>query len=345
MFSSQIPLKPLGQFCHRLATATNAGLQDRKIWADEAQRGSPAQRQAAAAIRDQLAVGTTLTDALGTSGGYYPTLFRQMAEVGELSGRLGEIYLRLAQHYDRLLVARRDFQGRLFWPMFQLIVALATIGALIWIMGILPINNTPGGKQFDMLGWGLVGTSGLIKYLNILILIAIGVFLSHKALRHGYGWARSLQRLVTDLPLVGGPLKTLALSRFTWALQLVLDTPMDLRKALPLALQATGNHFYTQHSTEIVLRIQQGQTLTQSLAATGAFPREFLDNLAVGEDSGRLVETMERQAVEYEERAGSAIAILAQFAGYAIWLLVAAFIITMIFRIFSSYVDTLNSLM
>ncbi|TWU21281.1 type II secretion system F family protein [Bythopirellula polymerisocia] len=343
-FSNRISLKALSQFCHRLATATNAGIQDRKIWTDEAGRGSASQRQNAATVRDELAMGNSITEALQSTGGYYPPLFRKMIEVGEVSGRLGEIYKRLGRHYDRVLSARRDFWQRLIWPLFQLGIALLVIGLLIWIMGMIPGDPTSPGSHIDILGLGLIGTSGLMKYLSILLFIAVLILLVVKSILNGALWARKLQRLTLQIPVLGDALKTLALAKFTWALQLVLDTPMDLRKALPLALHSTGSEHYSEHSQEIVQRIEQGQSITQSLASTGIFPSDLLDNIAVGEESGRLVETMERQAIEYEERAGSAIAILAQFAGYAIWALVAVFIIVMIFRIFSFYVNTINSL-
>jgi type II secretory pathway component PulF len=337
-------LKSLAQFCHRLATATNAGIQDRKIWSDEASRGSFAERRTAAQVRDQLAIGRSITDALPATGEYYPLLFRQMVEVGEVSGRLGEIYKRLARHYDRVLASRRAFLSRITWPLMQLGIALFVIGLLIWILGMLPVNQTAAGVQVDTLGWGLIGNRGLVIYVNALMLVGICVFLFAMALQRGSAWTRSVQRIITTLPVVGGAFKTLALARFTWALQLVLDTPMDIRKALMLALNATGNDYFARHAHAVAHNIQAGRTVTQALAMTGVFPNDLLDSIAVGEESGRLVETMEREAKEYEERSGTAIAILAQAAGYAIWLLVAAFIIMMIFRMFASYVGMLQGL-
>ncbi len=343
-FSPRISLKALSQLCYRLATATNAGIQDRKIWSDEAGRGSSAQRQVAAKVRDELALGNSIADAMQKSGEFYPPLFRKMIEVGQVSGRLGEIYKRLGKHYERVLSARRAFWQRLIWPMLQLGIALFVIGILIYVLGILPINNTAEGTQVDMLGWGLVGTAGLIKYLNILLLLGVAIFFVVESVRRGATWARKLHSLTLQIPVLGDALKTLALAKFTWAMQLVLDTPMDLRQALPLALQATGIDTYSRHSQDVVDRIQRGLSMTQALASTGEFPSDLLDNIAVGEESGRLVETMQRQAEEYEERSGTAIALIAQFAGYAIWVLVAVFIIVMIFRLFSFYVNTINSL-
>ena len=343
MLSPRIRIKPLAQLCHRLATATKAGIEDRKIWRDEAQRGSRSQRSFAEHISTELAGGSSITEALNGTGDYYPPLFRQLVSVGDLSGQLDLTYRRLATHYDRTLQTRREFLSRLAWPLMQLGIALLVVGLLIWIMGMLPVNNSTSGEGFDIIGFGLVRTSGLVVYLNILIFLGIALFLFIEMARRGVAWTRRLQRATVNIPLLGGALKTLALARFTWALRLVLDTPMDLRKALPLALNASGNDYYAQCESEVAMRIEQGQSIHAAFAATGVFPVELLDNIAVGEEGGRLVEVMERVSADYEERAGNAMSMLAQVAGYAIWLLVAGLIIAMIFQLFSGYLGVLNN--
>ena len=342
--SPRIRLKPLAQLCYRLATATGAGIEDRKVWRSEAERGSRSQQRKISQVAEDLAAGRSITDALRSTGKFFPPLFRQMVEVGEMSGRLDRTYGRLSKHYEHSLKVRRDFMGSLAWPLLQLAMAIGVIGLMIWIMGMLPVNKGPKGMQADILGLGLIGTRGLVIYVNVLIVIGIALLLLLEAFRRGIGWTRSLQRTALLIPVIGGALKTLALSRFTWALQLVLDTPMDLRRALPLALEATGNDYFASEGPGVALRIEQGQSLHAALTATGVLPVELLDNIAVGEESGRLVETMERQSKEYQERAAIAISILAQAAGYLVWLIVAGMIITMIFRIFSFYVGTINSL-
>ncbi len=344
-FSSRIRLKPLAQLCHRLATATSAGLDDRRIWNDEAKRGSRSQRSHLRMISEQLDRGISISDALSATGEFFPPLFRQMAIVGETSGQHGQTYKRLAQYYERTLAARRAFFGKLAWPAFQLGMALAVIGLLIWIMGMLPINTGPKGIQVDMLGWGLVGTRGLVTYGNILVMIGVGLLLLWQAARRRMRWTRRLQSAALRIPVLGPALKTLALSRFTWAMHLVLDTPMDLRRALPLALETTGNDHYARHGAIVAQRIEQGEEIHTALAATGVFPTDLLDAVAVGEQSGSLVESMSRLSHDYQERAALAIGVLAQIAGYVVWLLVAGFIIMMIFRLFSFYTGQIEQLL
>jgi len=339
-FSSRIRLKPLAQLCHRLAIATSAGIEDFKVWKDEAARGSRSQQQQLELVVAKLNSGAALPQALASTGDYFPPLFRQMVEVGDVSGQLDVTYKRLAQHYDRTLAAKKAFMGQLAWPMFQFGIAVLVVGLLIWIMGMLP--TAPGGEPTDILGLGLIGNSGLFKYVNGLIVVGIVVFLLIEALRRGAAWIQPLQHAVVQIPVVGQAFQTLALARFTWAFQLVLGTSMDLRKALPLVLDATGNHYYSRFGPEVAMRIEQGQDISSALAMTGVFPQELLENIAVGEESGKLAEQMSRLSREYQERAGTAIGILAQVAGYLVWMLVAGMIILLIFRIFSMYVGAIN---
>jgi type IV pilus assembly protein PilC len=343
MFSPRIRLKSLAQFCRRMATATHAGLEDRKIWRSEGERGASSQRAAVTQVSDALSRGDSVGDALATTGEYFPVMFRQIVTLGDSTGQLDRAYRRLAEHYEHMLVTRRNLLSALAWPAIQLGLALSVIGVVIWISSFLKLK-TIDGEPLDMFGFGLVGNRGLMIYLSILIFFAICVLLFIEATRRGVLWTRGLQRGMLKLPMIGGALQTLAMARFTWALQLVFDTSMDLRKALPLALDATGNDYYRQQGPQIASNIGRGMTLHQALAETGAFPRELLDAIAVGEQSGMLSETMQRQSNEYRDRAAVAISVIAQVLGYIVWAAVAALIVMLIFRVFGAYIGQIEKL-
>lgn len=343
LLSPRIGLKSLAQLCHRLATATSAGLDDRRIWRSEADRGGRAQREAVRQVSDALARGESIAAALAPTGEYFPGMFRQIVAIGDASGQLDNAYKRLAQHYDHMLAARRALRSALAWPLIQLSVATLTIGFVIWISATLRLRNADG-EPLDMFGLGLTGTSGLVTYILIVLGVIIGAWLLLRATRRGALWTQATQRAALRVPGMGDAFKTLALARFTWAMQLVLDTSMDLRTALPLALEASGNAAFARLGPEVARSIQSGMTLYEALAVAGDFPADLLDAISVGEQSGMLAETMQRQAKEYEERSATAINLLGQTLGYLVWALVAGLIILLIFRVFSTYVGTINSL-
>jgi len=330
----------LAALCRRAGISLEAGIDVRKVWQREAERGPWQVRPAAREIRDAVARGDSVADGMARSGRSFPPLLRQMVKAGERSGGLPEVLKRMSEHYDHRVKLRRMFLASLAWPLFQLGVALFVVGLLIWITGFLAERR--GGEPIDLLGFGLTGDEGLLRYLLLVqmaIIVLAGIFW---ALRRGFFWTRPLQRAVLYLPVVGPALTTLSLARMAWTLHLTLNVEMNLRRVMPLALLSTGNDYYTRHIDRVVADLTAGREIHEALRATGAFPREFLSTVEIGENSGQLVEAMQHLSTDYEARARQSLAVLTQLAGFAVWALVAAFIITLIFRLATFYLNTLS---
>jgi type II secretory pathway component PulF len=342
IFSARIGQKELAQLCRRLATGLTSGVDARQVWSREAAGyASAAFRRRLDHVSDAINHGSTVSDALVDTGDYFPTLFRELINVGEHTGKLAEVCRHLAEHYEHQIRLRRQFLAAIAWPVLQLSAALGVIGLVILIMGFLP--NDEHGKPIDILGLGLVGGSGFMIYLFVLAMAAFITWMSIQAVRRGALWVRPLQYVLMKVPVLGPSLQTLAIAKLAWSMQLTLETEMSVLKSLPLSLRSTRNAFYTDHSDEIVQSIRAGSDITSALADTKAFPREFLDSLAVGEHSGRLPETLALLSTEYQDRAQRALATLTMLAGFGVWLLVAAMIIMMIFRVAGFYLNTLNN--
>ncbi len=88
-------------------------------------------------ISDAVNQGESLSDALAPTGDYFPTIFREMAEVGEQTGHLDSVFAQLADHYEAQVKMRRTFYAAIAWPVIQLVLSLGVIGLAIWLMGVL----------------------------------------------------------------------------------------------------------------------------------------------------------------------------------------------------------------
>jgi type IV pilus assembly protein PilC len=132
------------------------------------------------------------------------------------------------------------------------------------------------------------------------------------------------------------------MARLSWAMQVTLNSGMDLRKALAMSLASTHNVVYTRHTDAILRDIRNGHSVHEAFTATGAFPYDFLDALQVGEDSGRLSETMAHMAQEYQDQARLAMNTLTILFGLMVTALIAAVIIFLIFRVASFYIGVIN---
>ena len=178
--------------------------------------------------------------------------------------------------------------------------------------------------------------------MTFLAVMGVLFWLIRRAIGRGMIWTKPIQRLVLQLPGIGRSLQTLALARLAWSLHVTLEAGMDLRLALKLSLRSTRNARYIDQIPQIDAEISQGHSIHEAFSHAGGYPSDFLDTLAVGEDSGKLVESMGILARQYQDQARAALAILAMMAGWAVWAAVAGLIIFLIFRMFSFYLNALG---
>lgn len=340
VYEPRLSSKALSELCHRLALEADAGIDIRRTWQREAETARPRFRGQFAHVRDAVAGGDSLTEAMIGTGRMFPALMLEMVHVGEQTGTLGHVFARLAEHYRRQHQMQRAFLVAIAWPVFQLVAAIVVIGLVIWVLGVIAQRND--GRPIDILGLGLIGNRGLLIYVNLVIVFGLCLAGLIFAMRRGMLWTRPLQRTLIRLPGVGPCLRRLALARLTWALHLTLGAALDLRRVVPLVLRATGNDYYEQHTERAVALVATGHPLYQALGHTGAFPPEFIDALEVAEESGQTVESMERLSRRYEEEADAALRTLTTLLGFAVWAVVAALIIFMIFRIAAFYIGAIQ---
>jgi type II secretory pathway component PulF len=341
MFSPRISANQLIGLCRRMSTALEAGIDARTAWTREAGRATGALKRRLLDISDGINQGYSLSDSLPPTGDYFPTIFREMIAVGEQTGHIDSVFAQLADHYQTQVTMRRTFLAAIAWPGIELLLSLGVVGLAIWLSGLL--RSMTGNQKFDLLGLGLVGTHGLMIYLTILAIAGGSLWLFVRALSRGLIWIRPIQRLFLRLPGLGRALQTLALSRLAWTMHLTMNTSMDACRAIELSIRSTQNARYTDKIPEITTDIMAGSSIHEAFVQTRVFPADFLDTLAVGEQSGKVVESMGNLARQYQDRARMAMAAIAVIAGIGVIILIAGLIVALIFRIFiTSYLGPIN---
>jgi type II secretory pathway component PulF len=335
--ASRIALKPLSEVCRRTAVSHAAGLDARSIWKREAENGGATKRRQFKKVSEAIDNGATLADALNETDLYLPQLVRDMVHVGEESGKIDEALNRLGEYYEHMRNVQRAFFAGIAWPMIQFMMAVLLVGFVIWVAGYFQSR----GVDLDMVGFGLSGTSGALIYFAVVGVMFVGIFLFFRSLIHGRLSAIVMTPLM-KLPVVGPWLQLMAMSRMTWALGMSVESGMAAKKCADIALRSTQNRYYIQHSKAIKQSIGRGETLFDAFNATGAFREDFLDSVSVGEESGRLGESMTTLSRQYEQQGKVAMQALALAAGVGVWITVAAIIIFFIFRFAMFYVGLIQ---
>lgn len=339
MFSPRIPHKPLADLCRNLASLLASGVPILKSLQSAGRNTSDARaRRAMQVIEIDLRRGDDVVTAVA-SRAEFPPLAAQMIGVAEQTGQLPEVLRHLSEHYDNLVKMRRLFLAGIAWPMIQLVAAILIIAFLILILGIVGDST---GKTIDVLGWGLIGPSGAVIWLTITFGTMFALFVTYKVASASTSGKRTLDPWLLKIPVVGNCLRAFALSRFSWALALTQQTGMGLDKCLDVSLRATSNGAFIGEIPRVVAMVRAGEELADSLRATGLFPETYLQAVEVADHSGTIPESLERLSPELEADARRSLSALTVAAGTLVWLLVAAFIIFLIFSLASFYIGMLN---
>jgi type IV pilus assembly protein PilC len=333
LFSSRVPLKPLAEFLRRLGMSLETGIDIRRALESEARRTPDPLRQRVEKLRNMVDGGSSLTAAMNATGKFFPALVRELVGVGEQTGHLPEVLKELTAHYDEQMALRRMFMSAISWPMLEFGFALLVVGFLIWFSGF---------AGTDLLGLGLRGDWGLFVYISTLVVLSISGFFLYRAIASGKAWTAPVQRMANSLPIIGGALRDLAVARFAWTLHMTLSVAVEVKRALSLSLASTQNVVFMDREPAILEVVGKGHPISEALAAARLFPTELLNAVQVGEESGRLAETLAVVARQQLEAARRTFSFLTKVAGRGVWVFVVIVMILLIARLFGGYLDTLN---
>lgn len=337
----QISTQALAVFSRSMARMLEAGVDIRKSLQTSSQQSRDSRLATSAQrVQKSIASGLSLAESIGEEGELYPSLFRDLVNVGELTGTAPEVFASLAKYYDARVQQVREFRSQIAWPVIQLIAAVGIVGLLIFILGILP--PLEDGKPFDVLGLGLYGASGATTwFLGWLAAAAFGFFAWKFAANHTAG-QMALHPILLHIPVIGTCMQSFAISRFSWCFALTQQAGMSLRPSLECSLKATANGAFIAAEPMIWQVLKDGESMTDALTASQLFPVEYLQVVATAEETGTVPEQLDRLSHLFDEDARRAMSRLTMLFSGAIWLCVTGLIIFFIFRIAMLYVGTIN---
>ncbi len=343
MFSRTLPLKSLAIFCRSLSTLFETGVSARKSFQIAGEKAShPALRRATYKIREDIEAGSDISSSMEDCD-VFPDLMVGMVSVAEQTGSLPEILKGLAEHYENMIRMRKNFYGAIAWPVFQFLMAIFVIAGLILLLGW--IADQQGGQAIDVLGWGLTGTSGALIWLGSVFGTLFAIFLGYKFLKASFAGQKYLDDILMKIPVVGYCMQSFAIARFSWAYHLTQEAGMPVDESIKASMRATNNGAFMGQGPRIIYWIEQGETVTEALRESQLFPTDVIEMIHVGETSGTVPEMLHRLGPQFEDQARRSLETLAGALGWLVWVIVAGFIIFVIFSVMFWYIGIIQELL
>lgn len=337
---AKISMSLAARFFRRLAVGYKAGLDLRKLVERESRSGPEAFKFHLGRIVQDLTQGETLAESMKRTDGYFNGLQCTIVQAGEAGGRLEQAFENLAEHYEQNVQFRRNFMVAIAWPMFELFAAVCIIGLLILAMGWVAGFSKAEPIDWFELGW--TSTQYFAAYVAIVFLITfVMTFIIVGTMKGWFGLTPL--RIAKRLPVLGGLIDRIALSRFAWAIEVTFEAGINVVEATRMALRATQNWYYTRLETRIVDLLAAGNELYKALGATNAFSEEFLMLLENGEITGQIPESMEKVARQYREEILARMKVIAVAMFFVVLGIVAiAIIICIITLVKKLYIDMIQ---
>jgi type IV pilus assembly protein PilC len=217
----------------------------------------------------------------------------------------------------------------LIWPLIEYFGAIFVITLLIFIMGMI-------GTQ-DVLGWGLTGTKGALIFLGGMMAFTAVLFFGYRYIRDTPAMQAKVEAFLLPIPILGSCFRTFALQRFCSALYMTNEAGFDSGEMVRSSLRAATNQRYLDIANDSCKQVRKGREISEVLAVHGTrlFPDDLIQSIHLGEETGSLAEVMKKEMIRFREEAGRQMLILALIFTALVILMIAAFIIFMIYSIYT----------
>ncbi len=277
-----------------------SGLQDAAI--------NPEMKRVIGEIRESLEGGRDLSAALARHPRVFSPFYLAMVRVGEATGLLEEIFLRLFEHLEFERYMREQVKSALRYPSFVVLaMVIAIVVVNIFVIPAFAKVFAGFGAQLPLMTRILLNFSAfMLESWPLLLAAATGGMLAFRAWvrtsRGRYAW----DRLSLRFPIAGKIVHKAALSRFARSFALATRSGVPLMQALANSAQTVDNRYVARAIEGMRDNVERGESLLRAAISSDIFTPIVLQMVAVGEESGAVDEMMDeigdmyRQEVEYE---------------------------------------------
>jgi len=280
-------------------------------------------------LRDRVAAGASLAAAMREQPRVFDDLCVNITEVGEDAGTLDASLERLAEFRERTDQLRNRVGTALIYPA---IVSTLAVFSSVFLMTFvvpkilqplieqdlplpLPTRIVKAASDFALDWW----------WVLVLIVGAIGVTVA--SILRTRGGRRALDRTVLRLPLLGDLVRKQAIVRIAVVLSTLLKSGIVFVRALQIAQRSTGNQILRDALNRCEIAITAGGDIGDAMEQTAAFPPMVVQVFALGQQSGRLEEMLDRLAAAYEQQVNTAAQRLAAILEPALIVALALFVL------------------
>ncbi|MDP3086900.1 MAG: type II secretion system F family protein [Methylotenera sp.] len=253
-------------------------------------------------IRESLGSGRELSSSLAQHPTVFSSFYINMVRVGETTGMLDGVFLRLFEHLDFERFMRDQIKSALRYPTFVVIaMGVAIVVVNLFVIPAFAKVFQGFGAELPLMTRILLGFSNFMvaawPYLIVGIIGAIFLFRSYIATAIGkYNW----DSFKLKTPIAGKIIHKATMARFARSFALASKSGVPITNGLKLVAQTADNDYVARKIDQMREGVERGESILRTATNSGVFNPIVLQMIAVGEESGALDDLMQEVADMYQ---------------------------------------------
>jgi type IV pilus assembly protein PilC len=300
--SKRISGGDITNFTRQLATMINAGLPlTEALLILRSQSKGPLQ-EAAAQILADVEEGESLSRAMSKHDAFSKT-YIALVHSGEISGVLDEVLVRLADNLEK----QQEFKGRIKNAMiYPALIIVGMIGVSLVMMVFVIPKLTELYDQFDaelpITTRFLIASSDFIRSFWTFIIGGVILFIYFlKIYKKTEKGGRRFDELILKIPIIGDLKRQVILTEITRTLSLMVGSGVSIIEGLSITSKIVGNRVISDALDDSVQLVEKGFPVAFAFTKhPEAFPFILSQMVAVGEETGKMDEVLEKVSHIFE---------------------------------------------
>ncbi len=333
------------EFTEELSELLKGGIQlEPSLAIMERRRELSGIKEIASSVRGKIRDGIPLSNALAETSPSFGDLYCNLVAAGEISGSLGEILERQAEHLRSMASLKGRVLFALIYPSF--LIASAVGVSILFLVFLIPklmelLDSTGGslplGAQLIVNAGDLAKSGWPVALGIVVVLVGVAGFLSKTK-------PLSWDQFKLRWPLMGRVFRERFHVQFLETLANLTKNGLPLTKALELTRAATGNLYFRRKLDGVMNSISDGAELSRAIDRAGEFPSLMIDMVAVGEETGDLSGALQRAADRFNRELNRRVDRLSAIIQPAVVVLMAGMVGAMAYLMISAIFQTISGL-
>jgi type IV pilus assembly protein PilC len=304
LFEPKVGLKDMVIFSRQFASMVKAGvaiLRGLSVMVEQCENKK--MKEVLDSVRRSVESGLSLSDALDKHRDVFDRLYVAMVRAGEAGGILEEVLSRLADFLEARSRLTQKVQAAMYYPVAVMIVAILVLwGMLTFILPVFKNIFSSMGAELPAFTNMLLSLSEVVRSPWMLVFLA-ACGAAAWGIKQWYKTEigqMKIDSLILRLPVFGDLLKKVAIARFSRTFGTLVRSGVPMLSALEVVKETAGNAVIQKSIENIHTEVRQGGTISKPLSKDKLFPPMVTQMIAIGEETGKLDDMLQKIADFYD---------------------------------------------